>query len=160
MRKYILLGIIIGIGGLGIMILPNILKKEIKITSIQKFRYSYTQGYSMNAEVIYSLECNDACEIEIKPYLEEPEKTRKLTVGKDFKEKLESILRKYHVGKWNGFNKNNPYVLDGDSFSLSIVFQNGTSISASGYMKWPKQYREVKKEIDILFLTQIQEGDL
>ena len=160
MKKYILLGIIIGIGGLGIMILPNILKKEVKITSIQEFRFFYTQGYSINAEVIYSLKCNDTCEIEIKPYLEEPEKTHKIIVEKDFKEKLESILRTYHVGRWNGFNKNNPYVLDGDSFSMNITFQDGTNIFASGYMEWPKQYRKVKEEIDALFNEQLQEKDL
>ena len=154
MKKYIIIGIIIGIGGIG-MVLPKLLKKKVGITSIQKFRYFYTKGYCMNAEVIYTLECNKNCEIEIKPYLEPIENTKKIIVEKDFVEKLESILKKYKVGSWNDFHKANKYVLDGDSFSINITFQDQTTLSASGYMEWPKNYGDVKKEIEDLFAEQL-----
>ena len=41
--------------------------------------------------------------------------------------------------------------LDGDSFSFSLYTEDGKSISASGYMSWPKNYGEVEKELTNIF---------
>ena len=56
----------------------------------------------------------------------------------------------------NGFNKSDRYVLDGNSFSLSISMNNDEYVSASGYMKWPKNYKEVKEELITFFSTIIK----
>ena len=66
-------------------------------------------------------------------------------------ERIEKVLKDNHVEKWNGFNKNDKNVLDGDSFSMSITTREGEEIDAHGYMKWPTNYGEVKTELDKIF---------
>ena len=39
-------------------------------------------------------------------------------------------------------------VLDGDSFSINIKYSGDKRVDASGYMMWPKNYREVKQFLD------------
>ncbi len=130
-------------------------KKEVPITSIKKFRYHYTTGYAMNDDVFYELNCEKKCIIKIKQNGEREEEAHKISVKKEFIQELEGILKKYNVGTWNGFQKTNPNVLDGNSFSMNILFQDGTSIDASGYMSYPKHYRDVKKELNELFEKQL-----
>ncbi len=43
--------------------------------------------------------------------------------------------------------------MDGDSFSISITMINDKSINASGYMKWPNNFRNVRDEISVLFMN-------
>jgi hypothetical protein len=57
---------------------------------------------------------------------------------------IEKKLNEYHVSRWNGFNKNNKYVLDGDSFSFTLKYNEKDEVSAHGYMMWPNNYSEVK----------------
>ena len=60
------------------------------------------------------------------------------------------ILKKYGVGSWNGFNKRNKHVLDGNSFSLSVCMGE-EEIDASGYMRWPKNYADFTNAVRQLF---------
>ena len=46
-----------------------------------------------------------------------------------------------------------------DYFLFSINMKDGKSISASGYMKWPTNYGNVKKELKEIFDSFIREGD-
>ena len=64
---------------------------------------------------------------------------------------MQEIFNKYEVYKWNWFNKNNKDVLDGDSFSFNLSTIDNGDITAHGYMSWPKNYSEVKSELDNLF---------
>lgn len=88
----------------------------------------------------------------IKPYGISEEDELKVIVDKDIMDNIEGILRKYHVEEWNGFNKVNKNVLDGDDFSLSVKMVNDEEIYASGYMSWPKNYRNVIDGIDEIFM--------
>ena len=156
--KYVILGIVI----LGIIIVLTVIMRkgewkmneEVKIGSIKNFHYFYTKGYAMNADVFYDLECDKECIATIKKYGESQEDAIKKTVDSDFVKQVEEILEKYEVGQWNNFHKTDKNVLDGDSFSMSITFQDDTSISASGYMRYPNNYSSVKNELDDLFLGQ------
>jgi hypothetical protein len=60
-------------------------------------------------------------------------------------------LNEHEVARWNGFDKNNRNVLDGNSFTLSVTMENGKDIHAHGYMKWPKGYQETKAALDGFF---------
>ena len=126
-------------------------KKKTQITDIESFRFSYTTGYHINAYVIYTLEYKKNKYIaSIKPNDVKEEKTIEKKVNKKFIKNLKNILTKYNVNEWNGFQKTDKNVLDGNSFSLYIKMQDG-NIAASGYMKWPKNYSKVKQELDKLF---------
>lgn len=126
--------------------------KKVKISELKHFTFSYTSGYAMNAYTRYELDYKDnKYEVKVKPYGVAEEAAQTVYVDEDFVKKLETVLDKYNVGSWNGFNKNDKNVLDGDSFSLNATFKDNTIISAHGYMSWPKNYREVREEIYNLF---------
>lgn len=130
-----------------IFVLP--LLKEKKIENINHLRFSYSTGYHMNAYVIYEIDLVDGKYIaKIKPTDIEEEKTKEIEISKEKVKELEKELNKYHVSRWDGFNKSDKNVLDGDSFSISIRMNNDNNISASGYMMWPNNYREVKNYLD------------
>lgn len=66
-------------------------------------------------------------------------------------DKLDTIVKKYNLFKWNGFDKHAKNVLDGHSFTLQVQYSNNDRIYATGYMKYPKHYKEAEKEILELF---------
>lgn len=126
--------------------------KKVEISSIKSFKYFYSNGYAINANTEYTLEYKDNNYIvTIKPNGVPEEDKKEFEVDKEFASKIEEIFKKYDVGYWNGFDKIDSRVLDGDSFSFSVTFENEDEIYASGYMVWPKNYREVKEELNNLF---------
>ena len=126
-------------------------KKESSIKDIQNFHFSYTTGNYMNAYVIYDLNHeNNKYIVTIKPNNIDNEQAKKIEVDKNTVNKITKTLNKYNVEKWNNFNKSDKHVLDGNSFSLSLKTKN-CKVSANGYMKWPKNYTEVKQELDKIF---------
>lgn len=62
-------------------------------------------------------------------------------------EAITKICNEHEIRKWNGFDKSNKNVMDGDGFSLSAEYEGGGRIHASGYMKWPKGYSEFVKDL-------------
>ena len=133
---------------LSILLIVLLLSKEKKIENITHLRFTYTTGYHMNASVSYEIDLIDNKYIlKVKPTDIPEEETKEFTLSKEDIKEIENKLNEYHVSRWNNFHKNNKYVLDGDSFSISIKSDNN-DISASGYMEWPRNYREVKSYLD------------
>jgi hypothetical protein len=56
--------------------------------------------------------------------------------------KLEDLIKKHGIDKWDGFNEVNTGELDGSNFTLEIVYSSGESIKAEGFMKFPDNYDE------------------
>ena len=130
--------------------------KEIEIKEVNSFYLTYSKGYAINSNIRYEMDIDkysNNCIVKIKPYEVAEEDKKELVVDNIKMRELETILKKHHVGKWNGFNKNDPNVLDGDDFSLSIMMNNGDKIHASGYMMWPDGYREFIQDIDNFFMN-------
>lgn len=125
--------------------------KKVSITNIKLLEFSYTNGTMINSNVYYKLECNDDCGATISPYGTAMEDAKEFKVDKGVVLDIENVLNKYDVAIWNGFNKTDKYVLDGDSFSINIKMSDGKTIEASGYMMWPKNYRSVEEELDKIF---------
>lgn len=123
-----------------------------KIGSIKTFHFTYTNGYAANAFTYYDIRLKDG---NYKAYIKlngvPAEEAVEIEMTKEQVQKVEEILNKYKVYKWNGFDKTDKDVLDGDSFSLNLSMENGKSIGASGYMAWPDNYREVKAELSTFF---------
>ncbi len=129
-----------------LVLIPKI--KDKKIENITHLRFTYTTGYHMNASVSYEIDLKDNKYIlKVKPTDIPEEDTKEYELTKEKIKEIENKLNEYHVSRWNNFHKNNQYVLDGDSFNIDIKSDNNT-ISASGYMMWPKNYREVKTYLD------------
>ena len=136
-----------------IIVIIFILKRndKVMIKDTTRFRLFFTNGYMMNADTEYEYELKDDKYImTIKPYLVSQEEAISFEVDKSVVEEIETILNKYDVYKWDGFSKSDKNVLDGDSFSFSVRMKE-EAISASGYMKWPKNYGNVKEEVSTVF---------
>jgi len=86
-----------------------------------------------------------------KPWGIPDEETKIIKADSDFINSIEEIINTYKVNSWNGFSKSNSEVYDGDSFNLTITFDDNSIISADGYMMWPNNYNEFKESIDSLF---------
>lgn len=54
---------------------------------------------------------------------------------------LAVIVAQYGVEAWDGFHENDPNVLDGEGFTLSITFADGSTVYASGENAFPANYR-------------------
>lgn len=57
-------------------------------------------------------------------------------------EELAKLINKEKIYEWNNFEEKKEGVLDGNSFSLTIKYDDGKTITAKGYMKYPKNYDE------------------
>ena len=125
-------------------------KREIK--DIKYFSYGTTDGMAMYDGIHFSIDYKDGKYIAtIQGNGVSEEDAKKVEISKDKVKKLEDILNKYNVGSWDGFKKYDKDVLDGSSFNLSLGCFDDTSVSASGYMKWPENYREVRGELESFF---------
>ena len=128
--------------------------KPVEIGALQSFRYDYNQGYMANSNVWYTLELKDGVYTAgVKPHNVPPEEEQSFAVDQSFARELEQILVDHEVGAWNGFDKVDKRVLDGNGFSLYITMTDGTSVDAHGYMRWPKNYTDVKAAVEALFQT-------
>ena len=150
--KYYIIGIIalvlIGVG-LFMFFGKKDNKKELK--DLRNLKFHYTSGYAIYAYTNYEINYDDKYTITIKPYGIPDEEAKTYDISEEEIEKILEILNKYDVKKWDGFRKSDKNVLDGDSFSFSARFEDGTSISASGYVSYPTNYSNVKKELIEIF---------
>lgn len=151
MKKYLMIGIIIVVVlTLFISVILLLPKKENKIKNMYYLYYTYSTGYHMYGYVTYKIECNDECILSIKPEGVDDDETENYEIKKEVLKEIENKLNEYHVEKWNGYDKTDKYVLDGNSFSMIIKSDNG-EINAHGYMRWPNNYNKVKDYLISLF---------
>lgn len=124
-----------------------------EITDIRSFRFSYQVGNYMNGSVSYELKLEEdgTYTAKIKPNQVAEEDAKVFTAGKAFADELAAFLREKNVSRWDGFQKSNKHVLDGNGFSFSLWTTEEKNISASGYMRWPRGYAEVKAGIEEIF---------
>lgn len=154
MKHLIIIGIIIVS-----VFLFFFLKKEKNITNINELTFSYSTGNYMNASVSYELVCKDKCILSFKDDGVSYEDAKEYEVDKKILKEIEIILKQYHVARWDKFHKFDKNVLDGNSFSFRVCYENDQEIEANGYMKWPKNYQEVKKELNELFSNYMRDEE-
>ena len=153
MKKIIIPIIIVLIIVLAIILIIKFRKGNVIMGSVEEFNFFYTRGYAYNADIRYrfyhDVKDNEYVIVK-KPYGKSEEESLKIEVSEEFQKKLVELLNKYKVSSWDGFNESDKDVLDGDSFSLTVIYNLG-KVHASGYMSWPKNYSDFKKEIIALF---------
>ncbi len=135
--------------------LNALLKKENKTAYINNmilFDFICVDSQEANVFSKYTLELyNGIYTAGVKKPNIKMEQMRYLQVNTDFVDKLEALLNINNVAKWNGFYKTRKRVMDGSSFTLRIKMLDGVSVEAHGRMKWPKNYKQVLKGVDVLF---------
>ena len=148
--KYIIIALtIVAIIVFTTLVVIKTTKKAKPINGLTCMHFTYTTGYHMYAYTIYDIEYKDGKYIaSIKPTDIPDEEKKEVELSNDVVANIEKKLTEYNVSKWDGFNENDKYVLDGDSFSFSLKYENEVSISAHGYMRWPDNYRDVRNYLD------------
>lgn len=127
-------------------------RKKVVINEIKSMYFSYTNGYMVNSNVYYEIKLKDDKYIAaIKPNEVAEEDKLEIEVDKSTVNKIKKVLKENKVEKWNGFDKSNRNVMDGDSFSFNLETNSG-KINAHGYMKWPKNYSKVCNSLDNIFM--------
>ena len=133
--------------------------QRVKIHDIRSFSFIYTCGSFAFAERCYRLTVKEDIYVASFKDVGIPDtEMRNVHVGKDFARRLEEMLNRYKVTQWDRFDKANRHVLDGNSFSLEIYDENGSSVSARGYEKTPRKFEAVKKDIEALFSEVFEEN--
>lgn len=128
------------------------IKKKVDIVNITKLHLSYSTSTMMYGNVIYEIEYKDnKYNLHIKPNMIPDEEAIDTEISKEDMQKIEEILNKYKVYKWDGFQKSDKYVLDGNSFSFWVYFDEDKDIHASGYMMYPDNYGNVESELKNIF---------
>ena len=146
--RYLYIGVLI----IMVSMLTGCFKKKIIINDLKSFHYSYSVGYYMYANVSYDITIkDDKYLVKIKDAGMPEEEAREYILNKEKIKELEEIINDNKVYRWNGFDKSDSSVMDGNSFSISIWDKNGDNISAHGYMMYPKNYGEITDKIESWF---------
>lgn len=152
MKKGLIILFIIILILLGGLVFMFSFKKKVNIVNITKLHLSYSTSTMMYGNVIYDIEYkDDKYNIHIKPNMVPDEEAIETEISKEDMLKVEEILNKYKVYKWDGFQKSDKYVLDGNSFSFYVYFDEDKDIHASGYMMYPDDYGKVEGELESIF---------
>lgn len=64
---------------------------------------------------------------------------------------LEVLARNHRLDRWDGFSKKASNVSDGTDFALSILYADGSAVSAEGSNRFPDGFAETKEAICELF---------
>jgi len=70
---------------------------------------------------------------------------------------LTGFIHQYDMMDWDGFHGSNAMLLDGTSFSVHFTFADETSVSASGYGDFPRNYGDASRAIDAHFMQLLPE---
>ena len=148
-KKYLFLPFIIVLL-LFIIFLSSCFQQPIATSgSITSFSYeygSYFPGY-FQYDIVKD---NGRYQLSIQGYNDKAVNVSKQISVSDV-DRLAKIINQYQIYQWNGFNQEDKGVMDGDGFTLHIVYEDGSIIDAHGYMKYPNNYREGHNKICSFF---------
>ena len=117
------------------------------VNGIKKFTYSFSDGWTMSGHSSYEITCSDKC---IGNFNLGGKEYKQVTIDEEKMDELVKIINENNVPAWNGFDQRMD-VTDGSSFTLEIKTNKNDTIKAHGYMKYPRKYKEFKKEVVELF---------
>ena len=71
-----------------------------------------------------------------------------------------ALLHELNLTEWNGFRRSDPDVLDGEDFSLSVVFADGDEISAYGSNSFPSGYSDKMRRVEEFFRALMEDYEI
>jgi len=126
--------------------------RAVGISPLDTVEFSYSRGAASNDRERFTLCWNGGRFVGTAVFFGEPdEDIHEFEADEADMREIEELFRRYGVGRWNGFSKNNRYVLDGSSFSLKAVTGGAETIEARGYARYPKNFREVREGLEEIF---------
>ncbi len=76
---------------------------------------------------------------------------KELFVEEPVMDVFSKLAREYDLDRWNGFDESDSSILDGSIFTLTMVLDDGTKITAHGSNSFPPKYSSVASEIQKVF---------
>ena len=133
--------------------------KGVKPTTAPLARFAYShRGTSTDSFYSYEIkESGDSYTFCFLPFRQEDEQT--VNMSREDAAVLLEIINRHDLWKWHGFSQTDPNILDGTSFSLRIVFADGTAIEANGSNWFPSSYSAACADMDTLFSKYIKEPE-
>ena len=86
--------------------------------------------------------------------------TYSLPIDEAFLQELSAVIDSHNLRKWDGFQKSDPMMMDGDGFSLVVTFTEGAGIFASGSNRYPEGYHEAAETIEAVFLGYLKKNGI
>lgn len=127
--------------------------RSVQISTVESFHYSYRGGMEADSNDVYDIELIDGeYRAKIKPSGVSDEDALEISIEELDVRALEEIMCTYNVGSWDGFDKSNSFVMDGNSFTLKVDMDGGRSINAHGYANFPNDFYKFSDEIDRVFM--------
>lgn len=124
----------------------------VEVSNVEIFSFGEGGGMEVWGNTSYQADLVDGqAEIRIKPYGIPDDEALEVKMDASFMDEITEICKKYDIGKWNGFDKSDTGVMDGSSFHLLAMMDNGKEISASGYEVYPDNYSDFSGAIASLF---------
>ena len=71
-----------------------------------------------------------------------------------------ALLDELDLAAWDGYRQEDSAVLDGESFSLNVAFEDGSGIDAVGTNSFPDGYYEKKGAIQAFFEALMREYEI
>ncbi len=126
-------------------------RSPCETADVAEFRLS-TQGMRMYSGFDYTAKASEGRAVIIIRFRDEPEEnTVEFMTDLTIMEELRKIIIENNLLSWDGFNKSNKHILDGNSFTMKFRLADGTTAHAHGYHMWPKNYRSVEEVIERVF---------
>lgn len=128
--------------------------------SVVSFAYSH-RGSSVDSIYSYTVrEDEETGEMIVLYDLNCGSETCALPAGEEMMRELNALADAHTLWRWNGFDRTDSRVMDGSGFGLSIRYEDGTEISASGSNSFPEGYGEAARAIDALFTGYLKKSGI
>lgn len=103
---------------------------------LQSLRISGTHGYHAYSNIGYRAERMDSGKTRVIVEVGD-DRDRVFETDGALMDTLESFVREYRMDRYEGYYRPKMDILDGDSWSLELIFTDGSNTSCGGYMAYP-----------------------
>lgn len=103
--------------------------------------YSATHGYFAHSNIGYKAERLEDGKARVTVEVGD-DRDRVFETDGSLMDTLESFVREYRMDRFSGHYEPKMEILDGDSWSMELVFTDGSSTSCGGYMAYPPKGAE------------------
>ena len=131
---------LIGTDGLGKKAVPN-------ESGLKRFDYTYSNPFGASSYNFIVSRTDGGAELTYDAMQVESLGTMTMAVDPVVLDQLYDSYLNHNIAAWEGYSKSDPNVLDGDGFSLSLAFNDGARMTASGSNAAPDGYWEFLSEV-------------
>lgn len=135
--------------------------KQVPQGHLQSFAYGTSGMSNYEHRDFVVVRETSGVRLQINTWVDQGDETMKVEINRTVTEpyllpSLEQLIREHNIAQWNGFVGHNSSALDGNSFGLRAVYDQGGTIQARGNVKMPTNYQKVRNAILALFQPYVE----